>query len=486
MSTNAGSELAPPEVKAALKDIDGGEPNLLPLSALEAPLEVVVPQWRNSMPTPEFPECLWLYWNDAQVDVRQLEAPVTETDRSFAVAGLHAVEGIHRVRYRVRTYNDATADSTQLALTVDRTAPALAAGGGALVFPPLVVQDGVTGEYLDANSDKVVARVPDYAPRPGDVISWYWDTGQNEEALVDTAELASADIGKPIDLDFTGDMIRERGDGARLARYRVRDRAGNISAYAAYVTLDVDTSLLPRELSWPDVTQATGSGEQVTLAPLRAKEGATVVIPEEADIRPDDTEVWVQWGATGDVGAYRTQIPLDEGGRAYRVPKEAVAAYIGGILQVQYEIVDRNGTVHVSRQRGVTVLAIPPESLTTVQCANVSGSSLSLAAVPEGGAVLTLAPWVLISTDQCVTISVAGVYANGGEAQVVVLNRHRVSESEMIEGLGSNGDVVIPRGLLADLRMNLPFNVTVTVSFNAGETWPNEPNFRSLSPNLIA
>jgi hypothetical protein len=486
MNTHPTSGPAPPEVDAALEDIEGGEPNLLPVSVLDSPLEVVVPMWQNSMPTPEFPERIWLFWNELEVDEHEITAPVTEADRTFAVKGLHGVEGTHRLRYRVMTYNEAEVDSQERVLTVDRTPPALATGGSELVFPQLVVDHGVTAEYLEANSDKVVAGVPDYAPRPGDMISWYWDTSQNDDDLVDTLKLALADIGRPINLDFAGEMIRARGDGARRARYRVRDRAGNVSSFATYVTLEVQTSLRPRELAWPVVKQAVGSGELVTLEPLSATAGVTVLMPEGADIRPDDQEAWVQWGTPGGVGATRLPVAIHDDVRECIVPKEAVAAHIGKTLTVHYEIVDKRGNVHASQARSVKVSALPLPNLPTVQCVEAIGRPLSLASVPAAGAQLMLASWPMMTTDQRVRIRVDGAGPDGNPVAELVLDGHPVTEQELKDGLGKQGDVRIPRALLERLQLDRAFNVTVTVSFDAGGTWPKLHNFPRLSPMLVA
>lgn len=482
---NAG--LPVPVVSALLPDFAGGEPNLLPVTALQQPLQVVVPMWQSSLPMPQFPERLWLYWNDTLVEQREFTAPVTLQQRTFLVEDRHKVEGTHQLHYRVMTFNEEEAESQSLTLTVDTTAPVLAAAAGRLQFPQVIIDDGVTGDYLDNNSDTVVAGLPAYqSPRPGDVITWYWDTLRDEDNRVDSRTLALADIDKPIELAFAGAMIRERGDGTRLVRYRVLDRAGNPSAYAGYVTLQVDTTSRPRDLAWPTVSEATGSTEQLMLDPLKATGGVTAVIPDNADIRPDDKEVWVQWGTPGTVGAYRTQTPINMDGRAYRIPKEAVAAYIGKILPVHYEIVDKRGALHVSQQRSVKVGTLPTGNLPTVQCAGVSGGALSLAAVPAAGARLTLAKWVLISTDQCVTLKVEGVSTSGSAVSTVVLDKHRVTSQEVIDGLGKNGNVLIPKSVLAGLKLNMPFNVTVWVSFDAGGTWPTLANFPRLSPNLVA
>jgi hypothetical protein len=479
--------LPPPRVDAVVPDIAGGEPNLLPIAALQKPLEVEVPMWQNSSPMPGFPEKVWLYWNQVQVAEREFTQPVTPQDRMFSVPPAHLVHGTHDLHYQVMTFNEEVAASQGLPLSVDTAAPVLAAAAGRLQFPQAIIDGGLSADYLDENGDRVVARVPPYqSPRPGDVITWYWDTVRDDDDRVDARTLALADIDTPIDLAFTGAMIRERGDGTRLVRYRVQDRAGNMSDYAGYVTLEVETTSRPRDLAWPTVSEATGSAEQLTLDPLRATSGVTAVIPDNADIRPDDREVWVQWGTAGTVGAFRTQTPISAGGRAYRIPKEAVAAHIGKVLPVRYEIVDKGGALHVSQPRSVKVNVIPSSNLPTVQCAGVSGGSLSLASVPAAGARLTLAKWVLISTDQCVTLKVEGISTAGNAVNTVVLDRHRVSAQEVIDGLGKNGDVLIPRSVLAGLKLNAPFNVTVWVSFDAGGSWPVVANFPRLSPNLMA
>ncbi|MFG3449371.1 hypothetical protein ACGFZ3_12390 [Stenotrophomonas sp. NPDC047960] len=478
--------LLPPIVDAVLPDIAGGEPNLLPVSALDEPLQVEVPMWKNSIPTPGSPERVWLFWNETEIAVREFTAPVTPQDRIFHVEDRHSHEGTHQIRYEVMTFNGGMADSHVLEITVDTTKPTFASGQGMLVFPPDVIADGITGEYLDLH-DNVMATVPVYTtPKAGDTLTWFWDETRDENRQVGARVLAQADIGNPIEIGFRSDMIRESGDGTRLARYRVQDRAGNLGDFAGYATLEVKTSVRPRELDWPGVSEATGSGETLNLNPLNALSGVTVVLSDTADIRPDDKEVWIQWGEPGSVGAYRTKVPISDGGRSFRIPKEAVAAYIGGTVALHYEIIDAADQLHPSPHRGVKVGTLPVNGLPTVQCAGVYGGNLSLAAVPAGGAKLTLARWMLISTDQCVTIEMQGLSSSGTAVSEVVLDRHRVTPQEALDGLGAQGDLVIPRSVLEGLKRNATFDVTVSVSFDAGGSWPTTPNFPRLSPTLIA
>lgn len=478
--------LLPPIVDAVLPDIAGGEPNLLPVSALDEPLHVEVPMWKNSIPTPGSPERVWLFWNETEIAVREFTAPVTPQDRIFHVEDRHSHEGTHQIRYEVMTFNGGMADSHVLEITVDTTKPTFASGQGMLVFPPDVIADGITGEYLDLH-DNVMATVPVYTtPKAGDTLTWFWDETRDENRQVGARVLAQADIGNPIEIGFRSDMIRESGDGTRLARYRVKDRAGNLGDFAGYATLEVDSQMRPRELGWPAVKEATGSGETMTLAPGDAYEGITVEIPDTADIRPDDKEVSVQWGEPGKVGAYRTTVPITEGGRSYLVPMQAVAAYIGRTAPVLYEIVDRRDHVHPSQTRSIKVSVLPIGTLPTVQCEGAMGQPLSLAQVPASGAKLTLRRWSLITTDQCVTIGLEGVTPQNTAVKVVVLDKHRVTAEEVTDGLGQNGDVVIPRAVLEQLKLDTAFDVRVTVSFDAGANWPPVPNFPSLRPTLVA
>ena len=476
------NRLAPPKVAAALQDIPGGQPNLLPITALDAPLRVEIPMWLISDPLPGFPERLQVYWNGVMFHEDEWTAPVPPADLVLQVADLHQSHGTHRLFYRVMINTGVWADSLELELTVDRAPPTLGGNGGRLQFDT----SDVTPEYLEQNQDRLVGQVPDYTTlQPGDVIRWYWDTRFDEDQLVSSRTLTEQDVGKPLELIFDGEFIRLHGDGTRMARYRVQDRAGNLSTYSGYVDLDVSASRPAREFAWPHIKNSSGTGAKVTLDPLKTTPGgATVEIPASAQIRDDDV-VWMQWGERDAPGSFRTDATISPGVYHFNVPKEYVAFHIGRTLAVHYEVIDALGREYVSQPRQVEVLKIPAENFTDIQCEGTAGNDgLSLAAVPATGAKLTLAPWVMISADQFITIKVEGLSAGGAMVTHTVTDKRQLTAAEVIDGIGKDGTTVISKAFLSGLQFHADFNVQVTVSFNLGQNWPSTPNFRRLYVNL--
>lgn len=477
--------LDPPEVAAALDDIPGGQPGLLPLTALGAPLQVKIPRWLNSNPQPEAPERLWVYWDDDIVHTKTWNAPVPDADLVVEVPVVFFSEGPHVLYHRVMTWNVEFVNSHPRTLTVDRVAPVLGADQGRLRFPGDVIASGVTPEYLEQNQDEVVATLPDYTDIvPGDILRYFWDTRMDDNQQVATRTITEDDLGKPLLLVFAGTMIRARGDGDRYVRYQVEDRAGNISPYAGYITLKVTANAPPRQFPWPDIERASGVNELVSYVPVNAvSNGAGLLIPDDADIREDD-EVWVQWGEQDSPGSYRSNVPVSPGAREFRVPKEYVAFHITHTVPVHYEVVDRNGKPYVSKPRRVEILRIT-SGLPHIQCEGVA-DGLSLESVPATGAKLTLARWMLISADQFIGIEVSGVTDAGNDTTHTVIERRQLTPAEVADGIGKDGQVVIPKQFLQGLRLNFPFSLRVFVSFDQGQTWPGLPNFPLVSINLKA
>lgn len=101
-------------------------------------------------------------------------------------------------------------------------------------------------------------------------------------------------------------------------------------------------------------------------------------------------------------------------------------------------------------------------------------------------AKLTLTKWVMISIDQCVTITADGVSSRGAPVSELVLEKHRLTAQDLQSCLRSAGDVVIPRAVLEQLKAGSLFNVSVTVNFDAGGTWSALPNLLRLPPTLVA
>ncbi|WP_434681203.1 hypothetical protein J3P77_08955 [Pseudomonas sp. R1-18] len=468
LSPTGLNDLGPPTVPAALPDIPGGATNLIPVSATAAPLRIEFPMWQNSDPQPGFSETVTLHWGGTTLE-KSWTAPVPADDLFIMVPVALLVDGPYVVHYVVTTWNGNTGESGPLTLTIDKTAPVLASIQR-LIFPTEVISNGVTAGYLTAHDDKVMADVPGYSqPGAGDEVTWFWDATSGSHDRVDTYTLTQTDIGRPLAIAFEGSMIRSRGDGPRQAYYQVRDRAGNLSPYADAVTLE--TRVVVRDLNWPDVDGAVGSGEQITLVPERAAAGAIVIVPDTAVIYPGET-IWAQWGEPGASGSYRTSTPAPPGSRRYAIPKEHVAQHIGSRLPVSYDIVGPSNS-YTSAIRRLQVLALDPTRLPLIQVTGLAGSRLSLANIPDSGVPLQLGTWTLMATTQRVRIQVAGVAATGQPVETVVMDDHQVTAPELVSGITAS----IGRDFMYRLKLDTKFSIKVFVSFNEGATWPSVPNF---------
>lgn len=460
-----------PTAPDVLPDIPGGEVNLIPRAAASAPLRLEFPSWFNSNPSPGLPEQVALHWDGVLVATKVWHASIAPDDH-FILAPLSSLtDGLHDVFYELTIYTGVVTPSDPMSLTIDKTAPVLAGVDG-LIFHSEVIANGVTASYLAAHDDKVIADVPGYDdPSPGDTLTWFWDKTPAERNEAGFKTLALTDIGKPLTATFTGDTIRDSGDGARHAYYEVRDRAGNLSPLSRAVTLQASATPVPRNLPWPAVDSATGSGERITLAPERAASGSTVIVPDDADVWPGEI-LWVQWAESGQLGYYRTSTPDPAGTRRYAIPKEYVAPQIGKQLPVSYEAKGPVSTVG-SAVRQLQVLQLDSSRLPLIRIQGHTGTQLSLAGIPADGVPLHLETWTLMATTQRVTIKVSGVATTGQPVETVVTDRHPVTDAELIGGVTAT----VARPFMASLRLNTAFSITVFVSFDQGVTWPSLPNF---------
>lgn len=474
--------LEAPEAPAKMEDIPGGATGLLPVVALGSPLLVVVPMWPVSNPRPGRPETLRLLWDTNEVDTRKWEAPVLPEELEFHLPDDALSEGPHRLSYRVIQANGVPTDSQDLMLTIDKTPPVLGQEEGALILDPEVIANGVTYRYLEDNEDRLEAEVPAYdAPMPGDRILWYWDRSLNEHQLVDERTLYQEDMGKPLQLEYSGEMIRERGDGARFVHYELYDRAGNRSARSRLIQLDVSATPPSRVLQWPEVSHTRGSGEEVTFDLDAFNGGLFVTVAPEAIIESGET-VEVQWAAPGAVGSFTTDDDSAKAGQ-FPIPDDKISAHSAKVIPVYYEVTDLKGVKHASAQRRVRVSRLT----SGFQAAQITEATTSRLYLSNVGAVatITLESWPLMSTDHRVTLTVTGTAQAGGTVTHTVLTAHPVSVAEMDKGLGSDGDVTVPKSFLQTLARGQQFRVLVMASFDGGETWPAEPNFPHLSLTLL-
>ncbi|WP_079227036.1 hypothetical protein [Pseudomonas putida] len=466
-----------PRVPLMLENVPGGQANLLPVSALTQPLRVDVPMWLNSDPSEEDPESLTLFWNGDVVIQKTWTAPIPEVDLTLYVPVEKLGEGTPVLSYRVVIFNGEVGDSNPLTLTIDRQAPLLP-NENLLPLPPEVIANGVTVEYLEQNGDELWATLPAYdAPEVGDRISYYWDQQPGSNELVDQRVLHQADLeaGGDLKLKYTGEMIRERGDGPRHLHYKIEDRAGNQGAASGIRTLQVAATIPPRVLSWPELPKAAGAGETVVLETDSVRGELEALVPDDAGVGSQEP-VQMQWGEPGKVGA--VTIEGAPGTRRFLVPLEHLAAHSGKTIPLYYV-----ASSDESARRQVRLTVFRP-SAPPPQVRQADTSTLSLRAVPTVAHV-TQEPWSLISTDQRVTIKAVGRNSAGQSQAHIVVERHPVTMAEMSAGLGAGSTLTIPRSFLLTLALNSRLTVETTVSLDGGETWPSSANF-VLQLTLVA
>ncbi|HDS1747932.1 hypothetical protein HTV13_12310 [Pseudomonas putida] len=466
--------LEPPVSPDVLPNIPGGQDNLLPVSALARPLRIEVPMWDYSNPSPDYPEKLFLYWGAQLVEEKTWFDTIPPQDLYADVPVALLAHGQVLVTYRVHGYNGSQVVSEPLTLTIDKIAPLLGGEDGALIVEEQVLDEGVTVSYLESHGDRLLATVPGYdSPAVGDMLTYYWDRAPFANEQVAELEVTDQNVGQPLVLEFPGDMIREREDGARYIHYRVRDRAGNVSARSQPVTLAVTATPVPRSLSPVLIAQAEGSGPQLTLALDDFDAPLLIEVPAEVMVYPGET-ITVVWGEPGSVGHYSTRTPYEGRDRHFEIPVQKVLAQSKRTLPVIYQV-DGGDSALDSDPVRLEVRAMT-QRLPQVNLVGADSTGFHLASAPAH-VPIKLDTWRMIAEGQRVSIQVTGVLQSGNEAPAHdALVAHPVSATQARQGIGMDNAVTVPKTYLASLRLNERFTVSVQVSFDEGGNWVRFPS----------
>ncbi|WP_060513120.1 hypothetical protein [Pseudomonas sp. NBRC 111124] len=467
-----------------LEDITDGQPNLLPVDALEDPLRVEIPMWPISLPSENDPETLRFYWNGVVHTTKTFTSTVLPADLIIEVGTEYLLHGRPTLYYEVQIYNGEHGRSGELQLTIDREAPVLGGDEGMLVFPDEVVNNGVTAHYLEVNDDQLQALVPGYkTPEVGDTITYFWNRKHNDEEYAGELTLKQADIGGPLTLVFDGQMIRDREDGVRYAYYRIKDRAGNQSPRARIVDLEVAAEIAPRQLPWPELPKASGAGATLTLDLKKLSGDLVGMLPEAAEIYPEDT-LTLQWGVPGELGAV-TIAESDAKGQ-FLIPRDKLAMQSGKTLPFYYQVATFDGQVleSVTPHRQVEVLAyIPYFPIPQIKEAIVGYLKLSDVI---GSAHFRIATWTYVSTDHLLRFELKGHDLNG-QAVAYPVEAYKVTEGDITSRLiGGDDTLFVPKAWLEALKVGTQLQLTATVSFDGGHSWPPSPNLGTLDLQLLA
>ncbi|MFJ2331686.1 hypothetical protein [Pseudomonas helleri] len=471
--------LPPPTTEPApLDNIDGGkEINLLPRAAWSDPfnpLKVRFDPWENSKPSEDEPEHIQIFLGTVEVGKKVWKAPIDANDLFVPIGADKLLQGEHELNYVVTIWSQTSQDSETFTITVDKEAPLLNSSS-TLIFPPEVSPPkGITADYLDdpLNDDRVLATLPDYTGKKvGDVITWYWGISDSDFEQVGTLTLAIDDINGALpQLTFTGDMIRDSGDGSRYAHYQIQDRAGNLSLASQRIELLVEVSPIPRDLPFPKVTQASGSGSISKLDPFNAGQGITVEVPASV-VLYEGEEVRVSWGVAGKVGYFLgvfSSIPAD---RKLNVSKEYVPQHMGKSITVKYEVKTVVGRVLTSEALTVDMSMMPRDSMQHGYC---DVTQVSASRFPDAGLVVRLLTrWFLIMPGQYVNIYGRGVSATPGLADITfpIVTDFEITQEWIDE------EFIFDLIVKADITpFKVPSEITIITrfSFDGKETWTTE------------
>lgn len=148
--------LPAPTAPAALPNIPGGVPNLMPIKALADPVRLEFTLWQHSRPTPTEPESVEIFCEGVKVGDRRWTQPLPESERFVEITPDCFSEGTLQFHYVGHVYNASELRSDDLTLTVDKTPPVLGANNGRLQFPELGDSD-LTEDFLLTHGNRLLA-----------------------------------------------------------------------------------------------------------------------------------------------------------------------------------------------------------------------------------------------------------------------------------------------------------------------------------------
>lgn len=340
----AAPTLDAPSFPDALPPLAGETAFLLPVSKRATALRVTIEDiWPGYMPVNQ----VTFFTAQRQLDSVTVSNPdPSQFPMTFDVRLLDLnIGGTHPFWYRVETAGGGST-SQDVELDLDNIPPNLGARPTALEFPPEILAQGVTQQYLDANDDKVIATVvpwPDI--RLGDEL-WYYlrasvSGGQQTQAQEAGRKVITAsDLNQPtLEIPFAGDTFRALGNVSCYAYYFLKDRAGNegLNSFDSpifAIHLEPPLQLLPPRV--PLFEQFGLIDEALARTPVQ------VLVPAMAGIVTDD-QIALHWGGE-DLPIHTISDPGTDPLLRINIPYRVIQAAGNGVLQVNYDLW-RNGAV---------------------------------------------------------------------------------------------------------------------------------------------
>lgn len=304
--------LAQPWVPEALPLRDDDEGYKIPRLVQLLPLAVEVQElWTGGdiLDPGEITSLTW-YWDGVQVgDIKELVAPYDESDLPDVASEippiLMAVPGLHSLQYVVElVFGNPSEPSFPILVDIDKVAPNQGQQWNRMIFPPEIVDFGVTDEYLadPVNGDRVIAVLEPWPDmRLEDIATGYLTLlpavrsphtrYRRTDAVAQVAITQAHKDGAPIELVFEGDYLRTLQSGREYsAQFRLTDRAGWEGPPSRTAILLIALTPTPVEFRAPEVPQAfgTGSNGRIDLEDARAPNGVFMNIVEIFGAEPGD------------------------------------------------------------------------------------------------------------------------------------------------------------------------------------------------------
>lgn len=294
--------LAPPRVPIILKDEDGNESpdGLLPRSALNEDLTIIIPDWMAPSADP-IPYIIVVSWVEEG-------GPFTEVHRdSFDDSGEKIVvvprdnlkldHGTYSLMYELR-YGGNPVPSLAKRITVDRVPPNDNQEPDRLIM--LDVTGDISDDYLSQHGE-VRFQVPFYVDvKFSDRAIYYWTNSPNppdSEIEIREQAFSQQDIDqKRLIITIYEADIRDRGPGQRYVYYRLRDWAGNRGPRSTLLPVFVDLRPAPGLLKPPRVPLSLRG----LIDRQHAREGAVnqnaVTVEIDTYDNPDPSDkILIQW-----------------------------------------------------------------------------------------------------------------------------------------------------------------------------------------------
>uniref|UniRef100_UPI0015950546 hypothetical protein n=1 Tax=Pseudomonas sp. Irchel 3E20 TaxID=2008983 RepID=UPI0015950546 len=190
------------------------------------------------------------------------------------------------------------------------------------------------------------------------------------------------------------------------------------------------------DLPLPVLINATGTGANVTYAPLQGVNGAKVRV-SYPDMNTGDSIRLVMAGTPGAGSPTIAPKPGETDKTVeFDIPASAIAANIGATnktFTLQYQVTRGGGSPNPSGTVTVTVTPIHLSNLPRVQINKTShGGTLNVGQLSGNGQAATINPWPFSKAGQKVWISISGTTGS-----LKVLDGYSITEAEAANGLAN-------------------------------------------------